>query len=73
MLEAVLQILAEEQGFTLSEIARALRKSPGAVREYLRWLNEVDLVEEHDRTYHFRDAVLRFWVAYTFPNVSSIS
>jgi DNA-binding transcriptional ArsR family regulator len=69
MLKAILQFLAEEQGFTLSEIARALRKSPSAVREYLRWLSEVDLVEEGDRVYQFRDAVLRFWVAYTSKGI----
>jgi AAA+ ATPase superfamily predicted ATPase len=69
MLKAILQFLAEEKGFTLSEIARSLRKSPSAVREYLRWLSEVDLVEERDRIYQFRDAVLRFWVAYTSKGI----
>jgi len=69
MLKAILQFLAEEQGFTLSEIARALRKSPSAVREYLRWLSEVDLVEERERVYQFRDPVLRFWVAYTSKGI----
>ena len=69
MLKAILQFLAEEQGFTLSEIARALRKSPSAVREYLRWLSEVDLIEERERIYQFRDAVLRFWVAYTSKGI----
>ena len=74
MLKAILQFLAEEQGgapvrLTLSEIARALRKSPSAVREYLRWLSEVDLVEERERVYQFRDAVLRFWVAYTSKGI----
>jgi hypothetical protein len=53
----------------LTEIARALRKSPSAVREYLRSLGEVDLVEERDRTYQFRDPVLRFWVAYTSKGI----
>ena len=74
MLKAILQFLAEEQGgapvrLTLSEIARALRKSPSAVREYLRWLSEVDLVEEREHVYQFRDAVLRFWVAYTTKGI----
>ena len=69
MLKAILQFLADEQGFTLSEIARALRKSPSAVREYLRWLSEVDLVEKRERVYQFRDPVLRFWVAYTSKGI----
>ena len=69
MLKAILQFLAEEQGFTLSEIARSLRKSPSAVHEYMRWLSEVDLVKERDRIYQFRDAVLRFWVAYASKGI----
>jgi AAA+ ATPase superfamily predicted ATPase len=69
MLKAVLQILAEEEGLTLSEIARRLRKSPAAVREYLRWLMEVDLLVEQNKQYRYRDAVLRFWVAYTSKGI----
>ncbi len=69
MLKAILQFLADEQGFTLTEIARALRKTPSAVRDYLRWLSEVDLVEERDHIYQFRDAVLRFWVAYASKGI----
>jgi len=74
MLKAILQFLAEERGgapirLTLSEIAHSLRKSPSAVREYLRWLSEVDLVEEREHVYQFRDPVLRFWVAYTSKGI----
>ena len=65
MLKAILQVLAQEQNLTLSQIARVLRKAPSAVREYLRWLIEVDLIVEQDKRYCYRDAVLRFWVAYT--------
>jgi hypothetical protein len=69
MLKAILQLMAEEEGFRLSEIARSLRKAPGAVRESLRSLTEVDLVEERDRIYRYRDPVLRFWVAYTSKGI----
>jgi len=74
MLKAILQFLAEEQGgepvrFSLTKIAHALRKSPSAIREYLRCLSEVDLIEERDRAYQFRDPVLRFWVAYTSKGI----
>jgi len=74
MLKAILQFLAEEHNgepvrLTLTEIARALRKSPSAIREYLRSLSEVDLVEERNRVYQFRDPVLRFWVAYTSKGI----
>ncbi|MEW6406750.1 MAG: restriction endonuclease, partial [Chloroflexota bacterium] len=65
MLKAILQELAEEDDLTLSQIARPLRKSTSAVRDYLRWLMEVDLIIEEDKHYRYRDAVLRFWVAYT--------
>ena len=69
MLKAILQVLSEEQALTLSQIARRLRKSPSAVREYLRWLMEVDLLVEQDKQYRYQDAVLQLWVAYTSKGV----
>lgn len=69
LLKALLQILAEEEGLSLSELARRLRRQPSATREYLRWLMEVDLVVEEERRYYYRDPVLRFWVAYTTQGV----
>lgn len=65
LLKALLQVLAEEDGLKLSEIARRLHRQPPAVREYLRWLAEVDLIVENDKLYYYRDPLLRFWVAYT--------
>jgi len=65
LLKALLQVLAEEEGLTLSETARRLRRQASATREYLRWLMEVDLIIEEDGRYYYRDPVLRFWVAYT--------
>lgn len=65
LLKALLQVLAEEEGLRLSEVARRLRRQASAIREYLRWLMEVDLVIEEDKRYYYRDPVLRFWVAYT--------
>jgi AAA+ ATPase superfamily predicted ATPase len=65
LLKALLQVLAEEEGLPLSEVARRLRRQASATREYLRWLMEVDLVSEEDGLYYYRDPVLRFWVAYT--------
>ncbi|GFP27439.1 restriction endonuclease [Candidatus Hakubella thermalkaliphila] len=65
LLKALLQVLAEEEGLRLSEVARRLRRQAPATREYLRWLMEVDLVTEEDGRYYYRDPVLRFWVAYT--------
>jgi hypothetical protein len=61
--KAVLHILATEEGLTASEVARRLKVTPGAARNYLRWLLEVDLLVEHQKLYHFRDPVLRYWIA----------
>lgn len=61
-LKSVLQILAQEEGLSASEVARQLRVTSGSSSDYLRWLCEVDLVVEKDHAYYFRDPVLRFWV-----------
>jgi AAA+ ATPase superfamily predicted ATPase len=61
-LKSVLQILAQEEGLSASEVARQLRVTSGSASDYLRWLCEVDLVVEKEKAYYFRDPVLRFWV-----------
>ncbi len=61
-LKSVLQILAQEEGLSASDVARQLRVTSGSASDYLRWLCEVDLVVEKDKAYYFRDQVLRFWV-----------
>lgn len=61
-LKSVLQILAQEEGLTATQIARQLRVTSASASDYLRWLCEVDLVVEKDKAYYFRDPVLRFWV-----------
>jgi len=63
ILKAILQALAEEEGLTLSEIARRIRKGAPGTRGYLRALQEVDLLIEADGEYFYRDPVLRYWVA----------
>ncbi len=65
ILKAILQSLAVEEGLTLSEVARSIRKGTSPTGEYLRALMEVDLLVKRERRYYFRDPVLRFWVAYT--------
>lgn len=69
VLKALLQILAEEEGLVLSELAHRLRRQASATRGYLRWLMEVDLIIEEEKRYYYRDPVLRFWVAYTSQGV----
>ena len=63
ILKAILQTLAEEEGLTLSEIARRIRKGAPGTRSYLRALQEVDLLIEEGGEYFYRDPVLRYWVA----------
>jgi hypothetical protein len=61
-LVAILQLLAEEEGLTISEVARRQKVTPATARDYLRWLQEVDLIVERDGKHHYRDPVLRLWV-----------
>ena len=62
-LKSVLQILSQEEGLTATEVSRQLHVSPATASDYLRWLCEVDLLVEKDKTYSYQDPVLRFWVA----------
>jgi hypothetical protein len=50
-LKAVLQLLATEDGLTASDVARRLRVTSASASDYLRWLQEVDLITERDRGY----------------------
>ncbi|MBC7248682.1 MAG: hypothetical protein H5T62_00215 [Anaerolineae bacterium] len=63
-LKATLQVLSAEEGLTSSQVARALRVTPGSARDYLKWLQDVDLVVERDRAYFFQDPVMRYWIAH---------
>jgi hypothetical protein len=63
ILKAILQVIAEENGLTLSEVARRIHKGASTTRSYLRALQEVDLVIEEKGEYFYRDPVLRYWVA----------
>ena len=65
------QILAEEEGLSLTERARRLHRRPSSVQDYLRWLMEVNLLVVKEQRYFFRDPVLRYWVAYTSKGIES--
>jgi len=69
ILKGMLQVLAEEDERTLSEIARRISKSPSATKGYLRWLMEVNLLSEEDKVYFYRDPVLRYWVAHATKGI----
>jgi hypothetical protein len=61
-LKAILEILAEEEGLTLTEIAQRLQRTPGSTKDYLSWLEDVDLVTSRQKRYAFADPLLRVWV-----------
>ena len=62
VLKAILGVLAETEPLTLTKVARRLGRTPGSTRDYLSWLEDVDLVETHEKRYRFSDPVLRLWV-----------
>ncbi len=59
---AILNVLAREEGLDLSGIARRLRRSGGSTLDYIRWLQEVDLLHRRGRRYFFSDPLLRLYV-----------
>ena len=61
-LKAILDILADTEPLTLTEIARRLGRTPGSTKDYLSWLADVDLIETHEKRYRFADPLLRLWV-----------
>jgi hypothetical protein len=61
-LKAILEILAEEEGLTLTEISLRLQRTPGSTKDYLSWLEDVDLVSSRQKRYSFTDPLLRVWV-----------
>jgi hypothetical protein len=61
-LKAILDVLAEEEPLTLTEIALRLRRTPGSTKDYLSWLEDVDLIVSRRKRYSFADPMLRLWV-----------
>jgi len=61
-LKAILEILGEEEGLTLTEISQRLQRTPGSTKDYLSWLEDVDLVTARQKRYSFTDPLLRSWV-----------
>ena len=61
-LKAILGILADVEPLTLTEIARRLGRTPGSTKDYLSWLEDVDLIATHEKRYRFADPLLRLWV-----------
>ncbi len=61
-LKAILEILADEESLTLTEISQRLQRTPGSTKDYLSWLEDVDLVTARQKRYSFADPLLRVWV-----------
>ncbi len=61
-LKAILEILGEDEGLTLTEISHRLQRTPGSTKDYLSWLEDVDLVTSRQKRYSFTDPLLRVWV-----------
>lgn len=61
-LKAILGVLAEQEGLTLTEIALRLHRTPGSTKDYLSWLEDVDLVVASRKRYAFEDPLLRLYV-----------
>jgi hypothetical protein len=39
-----------------------LRRTPGSTKDYLSWLEDVDLIVSRQKRYTFTDPMLRLWV-----------
>ena len=61
-LKGILGILSDEEPLTLTEIAQRLQRTPGSTKDYLSWLEDVDLVRVTRKRYTFADPLLRLWV-----------
>ena len=61
-LKAILLVLADQEPLTLTEIAQRLQRTPGSTKDYLSWLEDVDLISARQKRYGFVDPLLRLWV-----------
>ena len=61
-LKAILGVLAESEPLNLTEIAQHLQRTPGSTKDYLSWLEDVDLITARSKRYSFEDPMLRLYV-----------
>lgn len=61
-LKAILHVLADEEMLTLTEISHRLGRTPGSTKDYLSWLEDVDLIQVQQKRYSYCDPLLRLWV-----------
>lgn len=76
MAKAVLATVAREEGLNLTPLVARLGRTPGATRDYLQWLVDVDALRREGKRYFFVDPILRAWVrlhaAGTLPTAASL-
>ena len=61
-LKAILGILADHEPINLTEIAHHLHRTPGSTKDYLSWLEDVDLVTSTRKRYSTEDPLLRLYI-----------
>lgn len=62
MSKAVLGAVAAEEGQNLKALVTRLKRTPGAIRDYLGWLLNVDALKRVGKRYFFVDGMVRSWV-----------
>ncbi len=61
-LKAILGVLADLGPLSLTVVAHHLRRTPGSTKDYLSWLEDVDLITVHAKRYAYDDPLLRLYV-----------
>lgn len=61
-LKAILAFLADQEPLTLTDISRRMQRTPGSTKDYLTWLEDIDLLQCERKRYRFVDPLLRVWV-----------
>ena len=61
-LKAILGVLAEIEPLNLTEISHHIQRTPGSTKDYLSWLEDVDLITSQGKRYSFEDPLLRLYV-----------
>jgi hypothetical protein len=61
-LKAILGVLAEAEPLNLTEVSQYLQRTPGSTKDYLSWLEDVDLITSQGKRYSFDDPLLRLYV-----------
>jgi len=61
-LKAILGVLADQEPLNLTEISQRLQRTPGSTKDYLSWLEDVDLVSVQGKRYSLEDPLLRLYV-----------